>query len=73
MKKKWTGNRTPENKERDCLSVLTDRGSDRMTVMDVITLSTEIFLGKIAVETRERAFPSDDHLDGLRVYRFVNY
>jgi hypothetical protein len=52
---------------------LDGQGSDRMTVIDGRTFGTEIFVAKIAVETRERDFPGEDHRDGLRMYRFVNY
>jgi hypothetical protein len=67
MRRKKTRNRTSENQERDCWSVLTGRGSDKMTVIEVITFSKEFFVGKMVVETRRRDFPGDDHLDGLRV------
>jgi hypothetical protein len=73
MRKKWTGNKTSAKKEWDCLGVLTDRASDRMTVIDGRTFRTEIFVAKVAVETRERGFPGDDHRDGLTVYQCVNY
>jgi hypothetical protein len=71
MRKKWMGNRTSANEERDCLGVMRGRGSDRMTVIEGRTCRTKIFVATIAVETRESSFPGDDRRDRLRVYRFV--
>jgi hypothetical protein len=42
-----------------------------MTEVEVTPLSKRIFLGQLAVETKERVFLGDDDLDGLRMYRFV--